>query len=835
MDGSKHTFLVLDEAHRIASLAFSARETERNAFERLCRIAATSPRILLLSGTPVLHHENQFLAMLHLVDPAGYPLSDLQTFRKRVQERQTVAEATADLTDQASGTFAEEAISKILGAFGSDERLTELCERVKELLWVPEESAERIAALHEVRTHLTETYKLHRRLLRTKRSDPRLRDLLPSRNGAIRISHEDPARTEASDFLDTWRLSLDDLDHQPEPFKELFATFVIAAMTHPRLLIREIEKRLSHLNGGHPREPNVGHIAVLQRPAFPGERDLLLERLKLIESLVEDADRSVAIADWANAHPEFRKIIVFVSDPKIADGVYSTLQDRSRNVRVIRYQGRGAQLREFEANRSRSFLVCDRQAEEGLNLQRGGAAIVHYDLPLDPWRIEQRIGRVDRIEARARITNIVVSHSNPYEHRWLECLSEGIGVFNRSIAPLQYLLSESISRIHGRLLPAGSEAFEEERELLLNPETGVSAELRRIAAQETIDSVSVDSDEEAGFFAQLIECDESLEREGRASLDAWVTQRLQFDYQRLEPEIGRYIHNGDRTLVPVFEAFRTFEESIDRDSSLPRRRHEMPLVPMTFSRELAETKNVSLLRVGNPILDALVTFVRGDDRGSAYAMWRYIHDGDRSFTDIYFRFDFYIEADVNVSAAETLMDGSNLDESARRRADEVFPVQYETVWINSDLELVMDMDRMAILQYPYSRHQRDDGGYDLNLNWERWQLARAKLDVFDWAELCNRGRDAAESHLTQARTFQDTIRLATARHLAAMEEKANIVDSRLAHLEGAAKASELLTSEIDEAVDQAILQGIAEPKVRVDSVGCVVVSTEQLGGNDAEV
>ena len=53
------------------------------------------------------------------------------------------------------------------------------------------------------------------------------------------------------------------------------------------------------------------------------------------------------------------------------------------------------------------------------------------------------------------------------------------------------------------------------------------------AAQEKIDSVSVDSDEEAGFFAQLLECDESLEREGRASLDAWVTKRLQFDYQRL--------------------------------------------------------------------------------------------------------------------------------------------------------------------------------------------------------------------------------------------------------------------------------------------------------------
>jgi hypothetical protein len=261
----------------------------------------------------------------------------------------------------------------------------------------------------------------------------------------------------------------------------------------------------------------------------------------------------------------------------------------------------------------------------------------------------------------------------------------------------------------------------------------------------------------------------------------------------------------------------------------------MPLIPMTFSRVLAETKHVSLLRVGNPIIDALMSFVRGDDRGSSYALWRYIPDDSNKYTDIYFRFDFYVEADVDVSTVDTLGDGVSLEQSLRRRADDVFSVQYETVWINSDLELVADLDRMAILRYPYSRQERDNRSFDRNLNAERWQIAQAKLNVFDWAELCKRARDAAESHLTQANAFIEKCRSATARHLAIMEDSANILDSRLAHLEGPAKASELRTSQIDEAVDQAILRGIQNPRVRVDSVGCVVVSTEQLGGNDAEV
>jgi len=68
-----------------------------------------SRSVLLLSGTPVLHQETGFLAMLHLLDPTAYPLSDLQTFKERINERQTVAEALMDLGDDASVFFAEDA------------------------------------------------------------------------------------------------------------------------------------------------------------------------------------------------------------------------------------------------------------------------------------------------------------------------------------------------------------------------------------------------------------------------------------------------------------------------------------------------------------------------------------------------------------------------------------------------------------------------------------------------------------------------------------------------------------------------------------------------------
>jgi hypothetical protein len=42
------------------------------------------------------------------------------------------------------------------------------------------------------------------------------------------------------------------------------------------------------------------------------------------------------------------------------------------------------------------ILLCTESASEGLNLQTCGV-LINYDLPWNPMRVEQRIGRIDRI------------------------------------------------------------------------------------------------------------------------------------------------------------------------------------------------------------------------------------------------------------------------------------------------------------------------------------------------------------------------------------------------------------------------------------------------------
>ena len=202
------TMLVVDEAQRPSVQAFDADEGQRRFYRALKTLAEQTPRLILLSGTPVLHQEDGFLAMLHLLDPDGYRLEDRELFRRRVRERQLVADATLDLADDATSLFAEEALDRLALTFSDDKRLMELVRSAREHTSSDEADTARILAFQAVRTHLSELYRLHRRLLRTRRDDPRVIDLLPRRSGALVITCDDPARQEAFAFVEQWRNEL---------------------------------------------------------------------------------------------------------------------------------------------------------------------------------------------------------------------------------------------------------------------------------------------------------------------------------------------------------------------------------------------------------------------------------------------------------------------------------------------------------------------------------------------------------------------------------------------------------------------------------------------------
>ncbi|HJQ12907.1 MAG TPA: protein DpdE [Gemmatimonadaceae bacterium] len=832
-DETDITFLVVDEAHKLALAALAGESAEHAWYEAVRRLSVRIPRVLLLSGTPVLHQEGAFLAMLHLLDPAAYPLDAAEAFRERVRCRQVVAEAMLDLTDEASSFFVNDAVTRLHDEFPQDGRLAALGNSARSLSAESPDSEKRIQSLRALRTYLSENYRLHRRLLRTRRDDPRVRGLLPDRTGTLIIEHQDEARAEAADFLETWRTSLSDSilgGPEVEDVTALFSLWVDAALSHPSVLLRYIDARLALRNGQADVPLPRRTRSLLSLPwAFPEEDDLLRTRKQLLEQAAANDARLLALTNWLGAQRELKRVVVFIDDTLIANEIASALGQRHRAHRIIRHTGQDELPEALNVSDVRAVIVCDSTSEEGLNLQRYGATLVHFDLPLDPMRVEQRIGRIDRLEARGRFRNVVFRAESAYETEWITCLADTIRVFNRSVAPLQYALSDATARLRSRLLSEGAEGIEAVSAELASGPDCLDAELKRIRAQEAIDSLETDAISSRKFFERLTRSDEQIERMGARELESWVVERLQFKREEINPGVVRYSYDVRRpTLLPLKEAAQRFRACIDFDSNPRNARLELPLRPATYARFTAETLGVPLLRVGHPFIEALHEQMRVDDRGTSYVMWRCApgslpHDAE---PHLFLRFDFVIEADLT-PAVHRLAQGTSA-ETIRRRADAAFPVQHTTVWLDRDLNRVVDKQFLTLLEAPYVKDPRPDGRIDLNVTPERWRAVERSISVSDWRDFCHRSASAAMSIVRNDPALGE-LRTSSARQLrmnvAAARE---IMKSRLAKLEGPAKAAEENSASTEWEIDEALIHGIDSPAIRIDAAGAVILSPRPL-------
>jgi ERCC4-related helicase len=90
-----------------------------------------------------------------------------------------------------------------------------------------------------------------------------------------------------------------------------------------------------------------------------------------------------------------------------------------------------------------AVLICTDAASEGLDLQSCDT-LINYDIPWNPMRIEQRIGRIDRIGQKSpKVTIHTLYYENTVEERvYARCL-ERIGYFKSTLGHLQPILLET--------------------------------------------------------------------------------------------------------------------------------------------------------------------------------------------------------------------------------------------------------------------------------------------------------------------------------------------------------------------------------------------------------
>lgn len=232
-------------------------------------------------------------------------------------------------------------------------------------------------------------------------------------------------------------------------------------------------------------------------------------------------------------------------------------------------------------------LACTDAASEGLNLQAAGA-VINYDLPWNPSKIEQRIGRVDRIGQRldeVLVVNFFLKDS--VDDKVYRTLRTRCGLFEHFVGAMQPVLARARRMLLGRepqdvsALRADADRIEEEP---LSSETYLESPVRGDAAVEAA--------------ATRVQVELAL-----SYLGPQVDVRVQSDF-----ETSR--HRVSATSMPGV-VFGSAVETLERDRSV------LPLSPFNERlRELTER----LSRPGERLPLVIASYQKAGFRSSA-AYW----------------------------------------------------------------------------------------------------------------------------------------------------------------------------------------------------------------------
>jgi SNF2 family DNA or RNA helicase len=200
------------------------------------------------------------------------------------------------------------------------------------------------------------------------------------------------------------------------------------------------------------------------RLLFREELEYIDDFLHQIESLGTDTKLKRLLQDLNEIFKRRETVIIFTQYTDTMDylrdgliGIYGT--------KVACYSGREGEYwdgvmwqptskeeikRKFAEGDEVKILLCTEAASEGLNLQTCGV-LINYDMPWNPMRVEQRIGRIDRIGQLYDVVDIFnYFYTDTVEASIYSRLEDRIDWFNWVVGRLQpilYRVSETIKTI----------------------------------------------------------------------------------------------------------------------------------------------------------------------------------------------------------------------------------------------------------------------------------------------------------------------------------------------------------------------------------------------------
>jgi SNF2 family DNA or RNA helicase len=199
------------------------------------------------------------------------------------------------------------------------------------------------------------------------------------------------------------------------PFKRMQLSALLAASgSHPRALARTLEK----IAGGDPQA--VAIVAAAQGIGRSAKDQKLLELL--------GQSRGDKVLVFANFQQTLQHLQQLLGEAGIAFVTFSGAEsDRQKDEAV-------------EAFRQQvPVMLCSESGGEGRNLQFANT-LVNYDLPWNPMKIEQRVGRIHRIGQTREVFIFNLCTAGSLEAQLLSLLTEKIRMFELVVGEVGSIL-----------------------------------------------------------------------------------------------------------------------------------------------------------------------------------------------------------------------------------------------------------------------------------------------------------------------------------------------------------------------------------------------------------
>ncbi len=762
--------LVIDEAHHLTR----AGPFPPAVLERVAGLAHSAGDVFLLSATPVRSNEAAFLDLLHLLDPTNYQPHDLEAFTRRVAMRDELALIHYSLTPELDAFDFSLYADQLRSSFADDETLVSLLDEAIDC--DDDQLPDRIV---RVREHLSETYRLHHRLLRTRRT-PKISATFGVRgrrrgrpftveidddSAQVRYHLIEGFRQHIAELLDSERV-------EPDQAAEAFRLLGQACGSLPHAILEFTAV-----------DESDGALALVSRwltsSGDAWRRDLGAVSPVVLDEVVRQIG---AIAISKNRG----KVVVATAFTKVAQVVAAALADVfwmrrvAKHVRAQSQEENAASVDRWRADNDCWFLVCDASAEEGINLQVADV-VLHLDLPWDVFRLEQRLGRVDRF-ARGKskpVESMVLAYGEQlYAEGWFLFAADSCGVFDKSVSSLQYVLADLEFEVIIKVIAGGAKVFDCEIELRRER---LQVEAERITAHDSLDSVS-------GLCTGLNEL--LLQEDKSPRLDrALRTWMIGVGAKVWSPAKGSLqIKSRSRLQVPFAL--------------------ELAMAPwvggeLALSRQTAVERSLPLIRPGHGLLDEIVYHLRDDDRGVAFAFMR---PANHSWPPVaVFRTDFLVRA-AKMRELDRIAKEHGLTSWLRVQLESLLPPVHETVYMSDrGLETVSQV---------VTRHF-DKAKGDRNLI-SRPELFEEVTGHLDWEVICGQS-------LTSARGILDGRESVGPRVDQSTKALMSSIDSQLAVLRTRATNN---LGPVDKRVPGFEALALAVPdrlEVAVDVIGCGVI------------